>query len=247
MLAGERATEPSNDAVGRAFDHDRRCIVVASHSLHVYDTTGLNQPLMGTVPGPQAVAILFKLIRSLADSDGIDFLVMVVKPEAIKERTVKNYELVVKCLCQKQVPVVIVITGLEHEATMDDWWTRNEGQFLSHRMTFEGHACISTTKGKETPSGYLLQSEYDQSKKTLERLISSRCRENKPWRRKADLWFQDADTSNSWKDNSFFDLFRIRTTPQTRMTEALQQHADLQKGDAKVIAQRIARCLTWAE
>jgi hypothetical protein len=246
MLAGKQVSESSNDAVGTTFKSKRHEIDVISHSIHIYDTTGLNQPLKGTVPGPQAVAILFKLIRCLADSDGIDFLVMVIKPE-IKERTVKNYELVFKYLCQGEVPVVIVITGLEHEPTMDAWWKRNEKEFSNLGMTFKGYACVTATMGKETRSGYSLQSEYDLSKTTLERLISSRCQENKPWRREAHLWFQAAGRSRPWTVSTLLGFFSIRTTPQARMTKALQQHAGLNEGDAKVIAQRIACCLTWEE
>ena len=244
MLAGKQVTKCSNNAVGCTLDHDRYHIEVASHSIHIYDSTGLNQSLKGTVPGPQAVAGLFKLIRGLAASDGIDFLVMVIRPEAIKERTVKNYKLLFKNLCQEEVPVAIVITGLEHEETMDDWWKRNEKRFRSQGMTFKGHACVTTIKGKEISSRYTLQSEYDQSKKTLDELISSLCREDKPWRQDADAWFQSAGTSwTSGTVDTISGLFR--NTPKKRMMQALQKHAGLQKEEAKVIAQRVACCLTW--
>ena len=249
ILAGAQVAKSSNDAVGCTFDHQQYRIKVASHSIRIYDTTGLNQSPTGTVPGAQAVAKLFNLIRCLTDSDGIDFMVMVIKPEGIKERTVKNYELFFKTLCQQQVPIVIVVTNLENEETMDDWWQRNEERLRNHGMTFTGHACVTTTKGKRTPSGFSLQTEYDLSKKTLDDLISFHCQRDEPWRQNADVWLQSTLVylRRNFKPtfNTIFGLFK--PTPETQMTKALVEHAGLAERDAKVIAKGIARSLEVRE
>ncbi|KAF8840483.1 kinase-like protein [Paxillus ammoniavirescens] len=41
------------------------------------------------------------------------------------------------------VPVVIVVTNLEREKNMEDWWERNESVLQSRGMEFDGHACIT--------------------------------------------------------------------------------------------------------
>jgi hypothetical protein len=240
MLAGKAVSKSSNDAVGTTFESERYEIVVRSYLIRAYDTTGLNESGNGTVPSLKAIALLFKLIRSLADEDGIDFLVFVTRPR-INENTQRNYAMFFKTLCREKVPIVIVVTGLEHEATMDDWWEGNNERFRSHGMTFQGHACVTTTKGKRTLSGYSLQSEYDQSKKTLDHLISSLCKEDQPWRQDADVWFSYALENLLTHLTSFFDL--SKAPREKEIKRAFIDHAGLTKYQAGFIAKRIMGCL----
>ena len=240
ILAGKQVSKSSNDAVGCTFEHRQYSIKVASHSIRIYDTTGLNECGNGTVPSLKAIALLFKLIRELADSGGIDFLVFVTRPR-ITENTQRNYAMFFKTLCKEKVPIVIVITGLEHETTMDDWWRRNKGKFDSHDMAFEGHACVTTTKGKRTPSGYTLQSEYDQSKETLDNLIASFCKKDKPWKQDADAWFSFALENLLTHFTSIFDLSK---PPRERaIKRAFVDHAGLTRYQATFIAKKITDCL----
>jgi len=77
-------------------------------------------------------------------------------------------------LCQKLIPIVVVVTGLEdEEPEMESWWSKNQHSFAKYGMVFDGHACVTTAKGKKTAKGYRKQEEYDKSKTVIEALITS--------------------------------------------------------------------------
>jgi len=84
-----------------------------------------------------------------------------------------NYEIFHLGICQGMVPIVIVVTGLEHEDPMEKWWEINRAEFAKHRMEFWGHACITTSKGKKLRSGegYMFEEEYAFSQGVVRELI----------------------------------------------------------------------------
>jgi hypothetical protein len=163
MLAGANVAATSNDAIGCTFENTRYEL---NDLVHICDTTGLNESRVG------------KLIRDLAHSGGIDLLVFVVRGgPGVTSSTVRNCELFYEAICRKEVPIVVVITGLEYEQDMDVWWKRNEQAFRGYGMVFHGHACITAIRGKKIFGRTSAPKEYDRSKKTLEDLISTRM----PW------------------------------------------------------------------
>jgi hypothetical protein len=239
MLAGANVAATSNDAIRCTFENTRYELTIKENLVHIYDTTGLNESPHGKVSLLRAVAGAFKLIRDLAHSGGIDLLVFVVRGgPGVMSSTVRNYELFYKAICRKEVPIVVVITGLEYEQDMDDWWKRNEQVFRDHGMVFHGHGCITAIKGKKIPGGHLLQKEYDRSRKTLEDLISTHCQRNAPWTQDADAWFQ---FTLGYMMNSLKSFFSApRATRQRQVRDAFVEYAGLQGGDAKRIAARIS-------
>jgi hypothetical protein len=243
MLAGATIAATSNDAGACTFDNTRYELPINDYWVNVYDTISLNTPHHTKVPGPRVIAMLFKLIRALAGSDGIDFLVMTVRvPASPTGFTLKNYELFHKIFCQGRVPVLFVATGLEYENPMEGWWERNRQVFEARGMVFSGHACVTATKGKRPRTGgYLLQNEYDSSRETLRNAISSLCRRNEPWKEDADAWFQFTLGHLRKSLTAFFDVSQAGR--QKLMTDALMEHAGLQKEDAKIVAVKIASSL----
>lgn len=59
----------------------------------------------------------------------------------------QNYRLFYEFLCQEQVPLALVVTNLENEVDMDDWWTRNKAHIENSGIVPVTHVCITTTKG----------------------------------------------------------------------------------------------------
>jgi predicted GTPase len=82
----------------------------------------------------------------------------------------RNYE-ICKSEVQGQIPIVLVVTGLENmRAEMEQWWKNNE-QFISeYSMTFAGHACITTLTDEAK-----LKERHDQSYRAVCKLIEE-CR-----------------------------------------------------------------------
>jgi len=52
-----------------------------------------------------------------------------VRGPRIKETTVYNYKMFYQGLFQGEIPIVLVVTGLEQEDPMDAWWRRNGDVF----------------------------------------------------------------------------------------------------------------------
>ena len=88
--------------------------------------------------------------------DGVNLLVYVMRAPRIVATAKANYELFFETFCYGQVPIVIVVTGLEDKDDMDKWWEENKSVFDDYKMPFSGSACITATQGKLLKGGYLL-------------------------------------------------------------------------------------------
>jgi len=107
----------------------------------------------------------------------------------INERLVRNYKMFYSAFCLEKVPIVLVVTGLEEERNLDDWWSRNETVFHRYEMVFSGHACITATKGKEkeTKGSFVYEAEYESSVVAVQKLVSEHCLDM-PWRMETRRW-----------------------------------------------------------
>jgi hypothetical protein len=83
------------------------------------------------------------LIKKLANEGGIDLLLFCVRAGRVSATLQNNYRLFYEWLCEKKVPIVLVLTGLEREQNMEDWWGRNKKHFEKYEISVNGHACIT--------------------------------------------------------------------------------------------------------
>jgi len=96
----------------------------------------------------------------------------------ITEAVENNYRIFYEGFCTKGVPVVIVVTGLENEQPMSDWWLGNKAEFNNRCLKFEASACITATRGKkDKDGGYINEDEYNFSRELVKDLIRSKCSE----------------------------------------------------------------------
>lgn len=51
-------------------------------------------------------------------------------------------------LCEKKVPIVLVLTSLETEQDMEDVWIRLKSTFDKHGIVVDGCACITAANGQ---------------------------------------------------------------------------------------------------
>ncbi|KAG0708029.1 hypothetical protein DFH29DRAFT_1066032 [Suillus ampliporus] len=112
----------------------------------------------------------YKLIQDLKRQGGIDLLLLCMRGGRITATLQSNYRLFYEFLCEKKVPIVVVITHLEQEAsqdsTMDDWWKRNEKVFHSHKIHVAGHACITAADRRGSYPRL-----YEESRDTIHNVI----------------------------------------------------------------------------
>jgi hypothetical protein len=230
MLNGDRNAAVSSGALGQTFSNERYVKNVNGRMLNIFDTAGLNEGKQGTVAAADAIKNLYRLIRRL--DNGVNLLVYVMRAPRIKETASKNYQLFYEKFCHKQVPVVIIITGLEEEENMDQWWHGNEGAFQRYGMHFSGWACITASKGKMKKGRYTFQEEYDESKDKIQSLVAEKC-SRAPWKMERMSWFQSVLMALS----QFFG-FKIFVIART-LYEALKEYAGLSDDAARFESNRL--------
>jgi len=120
--------------------------------------------------GDNAVVNLCRVIQRMEGV--VSLFVYCVRGPRIKDTTAKNYRLFHSMFFRSEVPIVLVVTGLEEEEPMDEWWRANKVAFQKHKMIFAGYACVTGTKGKLRYGKYIYEDEYAESAKRLRRLIS---------------------------------------------------------------------------
>jgi small GTP-binding protein len=181
MIAGRQLSPISSDASGCTFKSTSFLVELNGKPVRFWDTAGLNEGDAGTVVAKDAIINLYKLLKSL--ENGISLLVYCIRGPRIRDSTVTNYKMFYHGLCQEQVPVVLVVTGLEAEEPMDEWWTRNKGSFKKQRMTFNGQACVTATKGKVRKGTHMFEQEYEESTRKVRKLVDENCH-HEPWQLK---------------------------------------------------------------
>jgi hypothetical protein len=182
MLDGHGEAEMSNGLVGKTFKSTPYSRRIGGAEFKIWDTVGLNEGSQGTAPTAMAIENLWWLIKGL--DNGVTLLLFVMRGR-ITEKTHSNYKLFYEVFCGKAVRIVLVMTGMENEEDLQDWWLRNEGHYTKYGMKFDGHACVTTFKGKEGRH----QKEYDKSKTMIEELIVENSKEQ-PWKIDQESWFQ---------------------------------------------------------
>lgn len=187
MLSDNEVAKVSNLAVGCTFESAPHPITVDGMPYTLWDTAGLNEGDSGSVPADIALNHLRDLVDKL--HDGLSLLVYCIRGARYRDILKVNYDLFREIICQGEVPIVIVVTGLENEECMEDWWRHNEKEFTSRKMVFEGHACVTTTKGKRN----MFEEEYEDSKTVLRELIQEKCPPD-AWVINSDAWLQRITT-----------------------------------------------------
>ncbi|KIK68425.1 hypothetical protein GYMLUDRAFT_35838, partial [Collybiopsis luxurians FD-317 M1] len=178
----------SSGAKGCTFDSTIYSATIDGKKYQFFDTSGLDEGSMGTVVTKDALVKLYQLLRDL--QDGISLLVYCMRGPRITETLERNYRVFYEGFCNRNVPVVIVVTGLEdQEPDMETWWDQNKKAFGDYDMHFNGHACITATRGKMRNGQYRNQAEYDESKEILRDLIVDQCQNANPWKMDPNSWF----------------------------------------------------------
>lgn len=161
-------------------------------SVTLWDTVGLSEGFNGTVSTSEAIAHVYALIRRLGV--GVRLLVFCVRGR-IHETTIKNYQ-IFKAFCQGNVPIALVVTGLELVPDKKRWWTKNGPGFERSQMIFSDHACIVSTKGPKLDSDrFMHQEAYDISQKEVRDMITRACESSSTWRPEQRGWYLIVATS----------------------------------------------------
>ncbi|KAF7979189.1 hypothetical protein HWV62_43110 [Athelia sp. TMB] len=178
MIAGRNVAKVANTARGCTFASTSYDVNIGASKFRLWDTAGMDESERGSVTAKDAIIGLYKLMDSL--EGGIGLLVYCVRGR-IRETTVKNYRLFYQGICMQEVPIVVIANGLElEEPDMNSWWFRNKPAFTRQGMDFDGHACVTSTKGRCIDGEYMFEEEYEESQTVSRKLLLETFRE--PWK-----------------------------------------------------------------
>ena len=189
MLGGAPLAGVSSQALGFTFASQAYDLMLAGKPYRVWDTAGLNEGQQGTIPADVALGNLKSLIQNMGD--GVSLLVYCIRGTRFRDILRFNYDMFTSIICQNKVPVVLVITGLENESPMDSWWDANKKEFKTRGLKFDGHACVTTTKGKQARDGtFMFQEEYEESETKARDLVATHC-SSQPWKMESARWMSE--------------------------------------------------------
>jgi len=165
LIAGEKVAKTSIDLNRCTLKWEEYHVNFGGGSYNIFDTVGLEEPQLGIPQYLDAVENAYSLIQSLERKGGIDLLVFCMRAGRLTATLQNNYRLFNEFLCEKKVPIVMVITYLENEdGEMDDWWKRNQDAFRHQEFDVNGHACITAIRGN-------CPERYEQSRTTIHKLV----------------------------------------------------------------------------
>ncbi|KIJ67598.1 hypothetical protein HYDPIDRAFT_72681, partial [Hydnomerulius pinastri MD-312] len=144
LLAGEKIADTHSGAMGCTFESREYLLHFGTRQLRIFDTAGLNEPELTAGGYMSSFEKAHALVRTLRESGGIDLLLFCIRGNRINNTVRSNYKLFHDFLCGQKVPVAIVVTGLEGEKRMEDWWEVNEGVLRRFKIKSRGHVCITT-------------------------------------------------------------------------------------------------------
>lgn len=132
MLMGMDVAPTTDGALGCALSSTAYRSTIGDQRYTFWDTVGLNESDIGTVPDLEAVVALYHLLRKL--DGGVSLLVFCMrKPKNAWTAAQQNWELFKHIIGQDKVPAVIAVTHLEQE-NMDTWWMANQYVFAQHKI-----------------------------------------------------------------------------------------------------------------
>ncbi|MEK8053155.1 GTPase [Ideonella sp. DXS22W] len=151
VLTGSNARPADNGPLGvTSKAHLYRPFQHGSHSIELIDTVGLHESVHGTIPPEQAMQQLLDLLCK--SKDGYNVLIHVTKAGRITEHHDQDHTFFVEKLTQRQVPVILAITGCENDDPMSSWLDRHGSAFARFGYQAKVPTCFA--------SGGALESHY---------------------------------------------------------------------------------------
>lgn len=172
LIAGKPLAAVHSGASGCTMESSSYDIILPdnqglSHHIRLFDTVGLNEPLFRKTNYLTAIEKANTLICQLQLTGGIRLILFCIRSGRITAVMQNNYRLFCDILCQNEVPVAFVITGLENEASMEGWWENNVSSFEKYQLSCASHACVTATRGLNN----CYAERYQQSQMTVRAML----------------------------------------------------------------------------
>ena len=235
LIAREEVAKVSSDVNGCTMESTRYDIPFDGTNFAIFDTIGLEEPQMGINGYLKAIEKAYELIVKLGAAGGIHLLLFCMRGGRITATTQSNYRLFCECLCNTKVPIALVFTGLEREAELEDWWTRNQTHIEHYGIKSRGHACITAVQD-EVPGE---DAKYMQSREKIRELLKTCALKNEAFSPESHTWFAKFGKGmksfiEKHRNPKRRDVMRVLTNRCKLDPETARKIADMmEKGDTE--------------
>ncbi|KAJ8581562.1 hypothetical protein M405DRAFT_615230 [Rhizopogon salebrosus TDB-379] len=178
LMAGRHRAKTSPGTERCTMQWQEHPIAFDDRVYKVFDTIGMEDPQLGMKEYLDIIVNASNLITELNQEGGIDLLLFCVRAGRITATDQTNYRLFYEWMCEKKVPVVLVLTGLEREQnSMEDWWNRNKHMFAKYEIRVVGHACITAANDLDGRFKQL----YEESRRLVRDLVRTHTQGESTW------------------------------------------------------------------
>ncbi|KAG1812469.1 uncharacterized protein BJ212DRAFT_1483109 [Suillus subaureus] len=167
LLAGRRVAKISSDTDVCTLHYEAYDVTIENVPYRIYDTAAADNDRVDPIEFLNAITNAGELMKELRKKGGVALLLYCIKAGRTPTMFATNYRLFYEFLFEKKIPVAVVVTNLEREDCMDDWYARNKEWFERHAVKCIGHACV--TAADDLDPTY--RKKYDMSRTEVGRLI----------------------------------------------------------------------------
>ena len=180
MIVGNEVAKVAEDGVRCTFQNKCYDARIGETTFSVYDTCGLNEGERDRALNWKAVEGLYTLLRQL---NGVSLLVYCMRGK-LTESSRGNWMLFNKVICDEKVPIIAVVTGLEHAEALEHEAAKAKSHFETSGMRPKELCCIVSIQGKHNEFEEL----YNHSQQMLQKLVAESCSRRK-WSTETEDWF----------------------------------------------------------
>ena len=230
LMAGSDVAETSSNLEGCTLQATEYSFILSSPKmlLRVFDTVGLEESEIDVKPFIGALEKVQKLITSLRNAGGVDLILFCVRAGRFTAAMERDYHLVSEVLCNSRVPLALVITHLENEEVMENWWDGNQKTFEKYGIHAVAHACITSLP----PHVTIYAEKRVQSRRALQKLFHDALNSPNP------SYMQDI---RDWLVTFIENLLSLLTsrTRRRHITKKVETYCTLPPGGAQRLAELI--------
>lgn len=142
---------------------------IRSKSIRILYVIGPRDPYLELPTYHTTIRNMYQFVQLVKEAGGIHLLLMCMVGSRVTAALQNNYRLFYDYICRREVPMILVITGLGKTRRLEDWWETHANDPELQPMTgcIRGHACVTVLQGDDDEQG----KKYQESMQTVQRLV----------------------------------------------------------------------------
>lgn len=167
LIMGDTIIKPLTD-----YDHETMAVTVIdvtlqSKNIRIFYTIGPRDPFVDLDVYHTVIRNMYQLVQHAKEAGGIHLVLLCIVGSRITRAVESNYRIFNDYVCRKEVPMMLIVTGLGKTKRMEDWWDKHSTDRELQNMRFLKHACITVLQGEDDEH----ERKYKDSTQTIQELL----------------------------------------------------------------------------